>query len=125
MRPPVRIAIPLLAVSLAVSACAGVEHGPHTAANDKAMASIEAAGGDPADWFVDNGCAAAGPCDVELSLAADRDAVVATNSYRVKDSFPTAQGIDAIRRTVERAERRHCLDRFGAGAALVRCVGGS
>jgi hypothetical protein len=99
----------LLALALAASAlagCSGVTQGPHTAANEKAMASIEAAGGDPADWHLDNACAAAGPCEVELSRVEEPGEVLARNSYRVKDSFPWPVGQDEIRMAVARAEQR-------------------
>ena len=96
----------LALAALLVAGCSGVEQGPHTAANEKAVASIEAAGGDPADWLVDNGCKAVGPCEVELSSAQRPGLVVARNSYRVKDSFPWLLGRDEIREAVAQDEQR-------------------
>lgn len=105
--------------------CSSVELGPNSAANEKARASIEAGGGDPDDWRVVNGCAAMGPCAVQLSPAARPGLVVARNSYRVKDSFPWPLGIDEIRATVARAERGRCLERFQSAASLARCLASS
>jgi hypothetical protein len=98
--------LPIALVAVTTAGCSGVEVGPHSAANEKATASIEAAGGDPADWRVDNECAAAGPCEVELSSVQHPGKVVARNSYRVKDSFPWPLGRDEIRMAVARAEQR-------------------
>ncbi len=110
--------------TLLLAGCSSVELAPNSAANEKARASIEAGGGEAADWRVVNGCAAMGPCVVELSPAERPGLVLARNRYRVKDSFPWPLGYDEIRATVARVERERCLERFGAAAPLARCAAG-
>ncbi|MEZ5062150.1 MAG: hypothetical protein R2700_11680 [Solirubrobacterales bacterium] len=90
--------------AMLLGGCSSVELGPNSAANEKARASIEAGGGDPDDWRVVNGCAAMGPCAVQLSPAARPGLVVARN-LPGQGQLPWPLGIDEIRATVARAER--------------------
>jgi hypothetical protein len=99
-----------------------IEESPTEVVEQRAISSIRAAGGDPADWIVEGSCIGMGPCQTTGFAARFPDLELAQSNYLVRDSRAFPKDPDNIKIVAAKAAARDCFDRAPTAARLEACV---